>query len=529
MKLPAYYITPEMIKGAPVSGVTFNTIPIPNNSFVIDYTSDNITLLESDVLVFVIYKDNDDLYPIGLLAHLVSKIDLQDTILATYTITGRVLIESLVNDQVSAELLIEEFSPDEENLIDEIKIRTATLPESLIDPHVLRSIKDNPYLFAKMDILANAIINNQQTRIAYLQANNNSARWALVQKALSELTRVNTTKSLPLEQKIKSLLPLFSEDIQEELKQEVGRLSKINKSSHEYSMLLDYLSWITNLPWEHHPRKQLDLLALKNKLDSTHYSLQDVKDYLIEYFCAEQRAIAPTGTVLCFAGPPGTGKTSLAKEIASASNRPLIKIALGGITDEAELRGHRRTYISSRPGRIVTSLKRAGCLDPIIILDEIDKISTIKGDPIGALLEILDPEQNNAFLDRYLEIPVDLSRVLFICTANDLNQISKPLLDRLDIVHFSSYSPEELERIIVDYLIPKIKRNYDLADSPISITQNIISKLSQECSVREAFHQLQRLYRKAATAVYVYNSSNYLIDTLKFNNSKRMIGFTNEN
>jgi len=218
---------------------------------------------------------------------------------------------------------------------------------------------------------------------------------------------------------------------------------------------------------------------------------------MIEVMCAQQFTGNMQSTVLCFTGPPGTGKTTIAKAIASVTSRPLIQIALGGLSDSAELRGHRRTYIASRPGRIITELRDKKSMTPLILLDEVDKLSNFRGDPTAILLELLDPEQNDKFTDHYLEFPVDLSKAMFICTANNENNIPPALKDRMEFIHFREYTKEECFVITNKYLIPKAKAELGLTDYDISFDEQVINRIITPTQIRQIDKRIRKLFRMA--------------------------------
>jgi len=297
---------------------------------------------------------------------------------------------------------------------------------------------------------------------------------------------------------------------------EIERLERMTPASPEYQMIRTYLDWVLDVPWSTVTEDRLDPAAAREVLDQDHYDLDKVKDRIIEYLAvqtlkrrqqpADQPHGAIKGPILCFVGPPGVGKTSLGQSIARAMNRRFVRISLGGVRDEAEIRGHRRTYIGAIPGRIVQALKQAGSMNPVFMLDEIDKIAAgYQGDPAAALLEVLDPSQNHSFRDHYLEINVDLSRVLFIATANQLGTIHPALLDRMEIISLAGYTEEEKLNIARRYLVPRQLEENGIAADRLTIADDalrrIITQYTREAGVRNLERQIGAVTRKLAARI----------------------------
>jgi ATP-dependent Lon protease len=252
----------------------------------------------------------------------------------------------------------------------------------------------------------------------------------------------------------------LTREAKEKAEAELRKLRMMSPMSAEASVVRGYLDWVLNLPWKKRSRLNHDLIRAKEILDSDHYGLEEVKERILEYLAVQNRVKKVKGAVLCLVGPPGVGKTSLGKSIARATNRQFTRMSLGGVRDEAEIRGHRRTYIGSMPGKLVQRMTKVGVRNPLFLLDEIDKMGMDhRGDPASALLEVLDPEQNNTFADHYLEVDYDLSDVMFVCTSNSMN-IPGPLLDRMEVIRIPGYTEAEKVHIAQRYLLPKqIKQN----------------------------------------------------------------------
>ncbi|MCB9091711.1 MAG: endopeptidase La [Halobacteriovoraceae bacterium] len=311
---------------------------------------------------------------------------------------------------------------------------------------------------------------------------------------ISEMEEKLEKKSMPKEAK-------------EKVKKEVRRLRSMSPMSAESSVVRNYIDWMLSLPWNEKSKDDNDVKKARQILDDEHYGLEDVKDRIIEYLSVRKLMKGGgKGTILCLSGPPGVGKTSIAKSLANSMNRQFVRISLGGIRDEAEIRGHRRTYVGAMPGKIIQALKKASTSNPVVLLDEIDKMSSdFRGDPSSAMLEVLDPEQNKNFSDHYIEVEYDLSKVMFIMTANDISAIPGPLRDRMEIIQIAGYTPFEKKMIAKNYLVEKAEKNNGLENYEINISDKALMKVvrsyTKEAGVRELERQINTITRKIATEV----------------------------
>ena len=344
-----------------------------------------------------------------------------------------------------------------------------------------------------------------------------------IQKELG-VTDERSAEIEELTQKIKNAK--MSEEADKEAMRELDRLAKMQPGAAEYTVSRTYIDWMVALPWSVSTTDNLDIALAQQVLDEDHYDLKKVKERILEYLAVRKLKKDSKGPILCFVGPPGVGKTSLGRSIARAMGRKFIRISLGGVHDEAEIRGHRRTYIGALPGRIIQSIKTAASNNPIFMLDEVDKIGMdFRGDPASALLEVLDPEQNFAFVDHYLDVPFDLSRVMFITTANVLDTIPSPLRDRMEVLELPGYIEEEKVEIAIKYLIPKQISENGLMKKQISFPKKTIRKIvreyTREAGVRNLERQVGTLCRKVAKDVAAGKTDKRIIST---NNLVEMLG-----
>lgn len=336
-------------------------------------------------------------------------------------------------------------------------------------------------------------------------------------KAIQEELGVNEDAGLEAADWLKELEELhLSEKVEEKIKKEINKFSKMMASSAEATVIRNYVETILALPWNKASKVNVNLKKAEKILNEDHYGLDKVKERVLEYLAVIHLSKAIKGPILCLVGPPGVGKTSIARSIAKASGREFVRMSLGGVRDEAEIRGHRRTYIGAIPGRVISCLKDAGTNNPVFLFDEVDKIGAdFKGDPASALLEVLDPEQNNTFTDHFLEVPFDLSKVMFITTANSTDTIPRPLLDRMEIVEVPGYTEEEKVKIAQRYLIPKKVKEHGLKKDNFKISEkavhDLINYYTRESGVRNLEREVANLCRKVARKIVSAKAKSYSI------------------
>lgn len=383
-------------------------------------------------------------------------------------------------------------TPDKQRIleIDDLKERGLKLVEHLVREVQLLEIKNDIQLKVKLDI-------DQQQR-----------EYLLHQQMKTIQDELGTS---PIEQEIremeeKAAKKKWSKEVEATFQKELDKLQRLNPASGEYSVQFNYLQTLLDIPWNQYTRDKFDLKRARKILDRDHHGLEKVKERILEHLAVLKLKGDLKSPILCLYGPPGVGKTSLGKSIAEALGRQYVRMSLGGLHDEAEIRGHRKTYIGAMPGRIIQSINKAGAANPVFILDEIDKISnSFHGDPASALLEVLDPEQNNAFHDNFLELDFDLSKVMFIATANTLSTISPPLLDRMELIDVSGYILDEKVEIARKHLIPKQMEHHGIPKNAVVLSPKVIAHMveryTRESGVRELDKILARLFRKIALKI----------------------------
>lgn len=340
---------------------------------------------------------------------------------------------------------------------------------------------------------------NQSQKEYYLRE-----KMDVLKKELASTTGQAENEVDELRAKIKKIK--FDKQARKSLEKDLDRLELIPEMSPDYGVISSYLDFVVGLPWNKKSKESLDIKRATEILDQDHYGLKDVKERILESIAVKIKNKSVKGSIICLVGPPGVGKTSIAKSVARALNREFVSMRLGGVTDESEIRGHRRTYVGAMAGRVIANINRIGVKNPVFLLDEIDKLgSDFRGDPSSALLEVLDPEQNDKFIDRYLDIPFDLSDVFFLTTANDINQIPDALFDRLEVIELSGYTPSEKLNIAKKYLVKKQMENTGLKEEEFSISDKVIERVikayTREAGVRELERLIGKICRRAVKEI----------------------------
>ena len=422
----------------------------------------------------------------------------------TYAIFGeyKELVNNIPDEIVSAILDCRDPGKVADTLAQQITLHHDDRQTILEQLHPIKRLqKMNELLAHEVDVISLEMQMDQKMRQRVAQVQKDMILREQVKVLQHELGEDGDEEIDEYTEKVKALH--LSEEIEKKLLKEVNRLAKQPYGSAEASVIRNYLDVCLEMPWNKQTRDRADVTKAKALLDREHFGLDKVKERILELIAVRQINPDAKGKILCLVGPPGVGKTSIAISVAKAMNRKLSRLSLGGVRDEADIRGHRKTYIGAMPGRIVDAMIRSGSMNPLLVLDEIDKLSSdMRGDPASALLEVLDSEQNYAFRDHFLEIPVDLSRVMFITTANTTDTIPRPLLDRMEVIELNSYTDEEKVEIAKRHLLPKQLKEHGLKKSQLRLSDNALRKMiaayTRESGVRVLERQIGRLCRKAA-------------------------------
>jgi ATP-dependent Lon protease len=513
-------------------------------------------------------RDFEAIYDAGVIGSIMRKVSLPDgrvKILFQGMAKGKILVQKSLSPLVATIELISsdvENSPKTDAIMSVLKEKVTALSHvsNYFPPDLLKTIEENSEISRVCDLVSSAMkLKKDQSYSLFIEPNAEARVLMLIEflieaieanrlqkeiktKVHSRIEKVNkeyflkeqlkqiqqelgtdTQREEEIEEyrtKLEAKKDGMGEDAYKEIKKQIDKLSRMHPDSSDANMIQGYLDWVIEIPFNAYSKKQLDILDVKAQLDRDHYSLEKPKERIEEYFAVREllskRGIkdkSSKGAILCFAGPPGVGKTSLANSIAKALKRELVRIALGGLEDVNELRGHRRTYIGAMPGRIVQGLIEAKQMNPVVVLDEIDKVAkSFRGDPTAVLLEVLDPEQNNKFRDYYLNFNIDLSKVVFIATANDVGSIPAPLRDRMEFIFLSSYTPQEKYEILKKYLIPQELKKHGLKPAEVSFTKSalemMIENYTRESGVRNLRRRVAEVLRKVAKQLLIDPSVN---------------------
>ncbi|MHA6533628.1 endopeptidase La [Paenibacillus sp. BAC0078] len=514
---------------------------------------DNLILLCSQSEVNIEEPGQEDIFRVGTVANvrqmlklpngtirvLVEGVERAEIINYTdneeyYEVMARVLPEEEDSDQQSDALMRTVLNQFEHYITLSKKVTPETLaavsdieePGRLADvitSHLALKIKDKQEILETIDVSKRLeklldILNNER-EVLELERKINQRVKKQMEKTQKEYYLREQMKAIQKElgekegrageaDELRSLMEekQLPERVKEKIEKEIDRLEKMPASSAEGGVIRNYVDWLLGLPWSESTEDDLDILKAEQVLDADHYGLEKPKERVLEYLAVQKLVKKLKGPILCLVGPPGVGKTSLARSIARSLNRKFVRISLGGVRDEAEIRGHRRTYVGAMPGRIIQGMKTAGSINPVFLLDEIDKMAAdFRGDPSAALLEVLDPEQNNTFSDHFVELPFDLSNVMFVTTANAVHNIPRPLLDRMEMLFIPGYTELEKLQIASRYLLPKQRKNHGLEEAQLSIEDDTLLKIvreyTRESGVRNLEQQIAALCRKAAKQI----------------------------
>lgn len=536
----------------------------------------------NDQLIFLVSQkdassdspNTEDIYSIGTVSKVKQLLKLQgDTIRVLVEGINRAEIKNIIQNEPFIVVEVAEIEVDEKfdiNEVEALKRRLVSMFEEYVklsgkvSPDTALTVSEIENISQVSDIIANNIplkieqkqeilsefhplrriekllqIIYQETEILEIEKDINSKVRKQIDKGQKEYYLREQMKAIQSElgdrdgingeideykSKIESAgLP---EEVEKKVLKELDRLLKMPQGSAEGSVIRTYLDWIFDLPWNKSTEEIIDIDHAQDILEQDHYGLTKVKERVIEYLAVQKLKNSLKGPILCLVGPPGVGKTSIAKSIAKALNRKYVRISLGGVKDESEIRGHRRTYVGSMPGRIIAALKQAGSSNPLILLDEIDKMSSdFRGDPASAMLEVLDSEQNFSFRDHYLELPFNLSNALFLTTANSLDTVPRPLLDRMEVINISSYTEEDKANIAMKYLLPKQIELHGLTTKNIKIDEetirDVINYYTREAGVRNLEREIGSICRKVAKIIV---SENKRVVTVSRANLEKYLG-----
>jgi len=544
-----------------------NLVLLPSNTLKLEFDNKHnennvidMSLLFHDGYILVASEMNNDICDIAVLSKIENKIELPNGN-TRVDINGlrRVKVVKFMNlnvkdeplESIIQEIEKEEFDKDKEQIIinkllKELKSYSKNIP--YISNSIINIIENEKSLDRFVDITVPTLTSTQNKLIDYLKESSVISRSEMLLKDIytdKEVFKIERNLDLKVKKEfdktqqeyfLREKMKLIKEElgdalakeseidllkekvsklncndkVKQRLFHEISRYDSIPSMSPELNITKDYIDWLLNLPWCEYTLDNDNIKDARRILDESHYGLDEIKERIIEYLAVKKKTNSLKGPILCLVGPPGVGKTSLAKVISECLNRKFVKISLNGVNDEAEIIGHRKTYVGASPGRIISSLKKCGSCNPVMLFDEIDKMGKdYKSDPVNSLLTILDPEQNKTFTDNYIEEEFDLSNVMFILTANDIENIKGPIKDRLEIINISGYTEFEKIDIAKKHLLPKILKNNGIDENFVNITDDVLKKIirnyTKESGVRELSRQLDKIIRKVVTQVVVTN------------------------